>query len=207
MTAKETYTTVDKQATAEITEKKSRFICNIKHTESEDDAVDFIRQIKKKHYDARHNVYAYIICNGSVKTCSDDGEPSKTAGVPIMQMLESEGITDVVCVVTRYFGGTLLGTGGLIRAYTASAKEGLGAAGIKKLQLCNVYVITVPYGKLSTAEYLIAGSGAVIEDKVFAQDVSLSVHILSENASKFADDLTEKLGNDIKIEFCEQAYK
>lgn len=207
MTAKETYTTVDKQATAEITEKKSRFICNIKHTESEDDAVDFIRQIKKKHYDARHNVYAYIIGNGSVKKCSDDGEPSKTAGVPIMQMLESEGITDVVCVVTRYFGGTLLGTGGLIRAYTASAKEGLGAAGIKKLQLCNVYVITVPYGKLSTAEYLIAGSGAVIEDKVFAQDVSLSVHILSENASKFADDLTEKLGNDIKIEFCEQAYK
>ena len=207
MTAKETYTTVDKQATAEITENKSRFICNIKHTESEDDAVDFIRQIKKKHYDARHNVYAYIIGNGSVKKCSDDGEPSKTAGVPIMQMLESEGITDVVCVVTRYFGGTLLGTGGLIRAYTASAKEGLGAAGIKKLQLCNVYVITVPYGKLSTAEYLIAGSGAVIEDKVFAQDVSLSVHILSENASKFADDLTEKLGNDIKIEFCEQAYK
>ena len=207
MTAKETYTTVDKQATAEITEKKSRFICNIKHTESEDDAVDFIRQIKKKHYDARHNVYAYIIGDGSVKKCSDDGEPSKTAGVPIMQMLESEGITDVVCVVTRYFGGTLLGTGGLIRAYTASAKEGLGAAGIKKLQLCNVYVITVPYGKLSTAEYLITGSGAVIEDKVFAQDVSLSVHILSENASKFADDLTEKLGNDIKIEFCEQAYK
>ena len=195
MSPKDTYTTVDRQATAEITEKKSRFI------------VDFIRQIKKKHYDARHNVYAYIIGDGSVKKCSDDGEPSKTAGVPIMQMLESEGVTDVVCVVTRYFGGTLLGTGGLIRAYTASAKEGLGAAGLKKLQLCNVYVITVPYGKLSTAEYLISGSGAVIDDKVFSADVALSVHILSENADKFVSDITEKLGNDISIELYEQAYR
>ena len=207
MPSKETYITVDKQATAEITEKKSRFICNIRHTESEEDAVEFIKQIKKKHYDARHNVYAYIIGDGSVKKCSDDGEPSKTAGVPIMQMLESEGVTDVVCVVTRYFGGTLLGTGGLIRAYTASAKEGLGAAGLKKLQLCNIYIITVPYGKLSTAEYLISGAGAVIDDKVFSQDVALSVHILSENAEKFVSDITEKLGNDINVDFCEQAYK
>ena len=207
MPSKETYITVDKQATAEITEKKSRFICNIRHTESEEDAVEFIKQIKKKHYDARHNVYAYIIGDGSVKKCSDDGEPSKTAGVPIMQMLESEGVTDVVCVVTRYFGGTLLGTGGLIRAYTASAKEGLGDAGLKKLQLCNVYIITVPYGKLSTAEYLISGAGAVIDDKVFSQDVALSVHILSENAEKFVSDITEKLGNDINVDFCEQAYK
>lgn len=207
MPPKDTYTTVDRQATAEITEKKSRFICNIRHTESEEDAVDFIRQIKKKHYDARHNVYAYIIGDGSVKKCSDDGEPSKTAGVPIMQMLESEGVTDVVCVVTRYFGGTLLGTGGLIRAYTASAKEGLGAAGIKKLQLCNVYVVTVPYAKLATAEYLISGCGAVVDDKVFSADVALSVHILSENADKFVSDITEKLGNDISIELCEQAYR
>lgn len=207
MTSKETYTTVDRQATAEITEKKSRFICNIKHTESEDDAVEFIKQIKKKHYDARHNVYAYIIGDGSVKKCSDDGEPSKTAGVPIMQMLENEGITDVVCVVTRYFGGTLLGTGGLIRAYTSSAKEGLSAAGVKKLQLCNVYVITVPYGKLSTAEYIISGSGAVVDDKVFSADVALSVHIISEEADRFVSDITEKLGNDVKIELCEQAYR
>ena len=207
MTSKETYTTVDRQATAEITEKKSRFICNIKHTESEDDAVEFIKQIKKKHYDARHNVYAYIIGDGSVKKCSDDGEPSKTAGVPIMQMLENEGITDVVCVVTRYFGGTLLGTGGLIRAYTSSAKEGLSAAGVKKLQLYNVYVITVPYGKLSTAEYIISGSGAVVDDKVFSADVALSVHIISEEADRFVSDITEKLGNDVKIELCEQAYR
>lgn len=207
MTSKETYTTVDKQATAEITEKKSRFICNIKHIQSEDDALEFIRQIKKKHYDARHNVYAYIIGDGSVKKCSDDGEPSKTAGVPIMQMLESEGITDVVCVVTRYFGGTLLGTGGLIRAYTASAKEGVKASGVKKLKLCNVYVITVPYSKLSTVEYMISESGAVIDDKAFATDVALGVYILSEDADKFMSELTEKLGSDISIRFCEQAYR
>lgn len=207
MTSKETYTTVDKQATAEITEKKSRFICNIKHTKSEDDAAEFIKQIKKKHYDARHNVYAYIIGDGSVKKCSDDGEPSKTAGVPIMQMLESEGITDVVCVVTRYFGGTLLGTGGLIRAYTASAKEGVKAAGIKNLKLCNEYAITIPYAKLSTVEYMITESGAVIDDKVFSSDVTLSVYIVSEDADKFVMSINEKFGSEITIQFCEQAYR
>lgn len=207
MSAWEIYKTVDKQAVAEITEKKSRFICNIRHTESEDDATEFIRQMKKKYYDARHNVYAYIIGDGSVKKCSDDGEPSKTAGIPIMQMLESEGITDVVCVVTRYFGGTLLGTGGLIRAYTASAKEGVSAAGIKTRSMCNVYILTVPYSKLATAEYIISGMGAVTEDKVFAEDVALNVHILSENADDFIKEIKEKLGNDINIEFCEQTYK
>ena len=157
------YISVDKQSTSEIVEKKSRFICNMKHVESEDEAVEFIKQIRKKYYDARHNVYAYIIGDGSVKKCSDDGEPSKTAGIPIMQMLEGEGVTDVVCVVTRYFGGTLLGTGGLVRAYTLSAKTGLEASGVKVMQSANVYIITVPYAQLSTFEYIAKTHSAVIE--------------------------------------------
>lgn len=207
MSTKETYKTVDRQAVAEITEKKSRFICNIRHTESEDDAIEFIKQIRKKYYDANHNVYAYIIGDGSVKKCSDDGEPSRTAGVPIMQMLESEGITDVICVVTRYFGGTLLGTGGLIRAYTSCAKEGVSIAGIKTCSMCNVYILTVPYSKLATAEYIISGMGAVTEDKVFAEDVAINVHILSENAPLFEKEIREKLGSDVKMELFEQTYK
>ena len=111
----ELYISVANTATAEIVEKKSRFISNICHVESENEATEFIDKIKKQHYSARHNVYAYILKNGT-KKYTDDGEPAKTAGLPILEMLEKQGITDVVCVVTRYFGGTLLGTGGLVRA-------------------------------------------------------------------------------------------
>lgn len=207
MTSNENYITIQNFATAEITEKKSRFICNIGHVESEEDAVEFIKEIKKKHYDARHNVYAYIIGDGTYKKCSDDGEPSRTAGVPIMQMLESEGITDVVCVVTRYFGGTLLGTGGLVRAYTLSAKEGLLKAGIKRLKLCDVFNVTVPYPMLSTVEYIIKSHEAIIEDKVFAEDVSMQIYILSEKSQNFKDDILEKTSNETKIVLVEKTYK
>ena len=128
------YIRIEKNETCEITEKKSRFIAYLAYVTTEEDAQNFVSQIKKKHYDARHNVYAYILNSGG-KKYSDDGEPSKTAGYPILEMLENEGVTDVVCVVTRYFGGTLLGTGGLIRAYTKSAKDCLEKAGVKKMIL------------------------------------------------------------------------
>ena len=201
------YISVDKQSTSEIVEKKSRFICNMKHVESEDEAVEFIRQIKKKYYDARHNVYAYIIGDGSVKKCSDDGEPSKTAGIPIMQMLEGEGVTDVVCVVTRYFGGTLLGTGGLVRAYTLSAKTGLETSGVKVMQSANVYIITVPYSHLSTFEYIAKTHEAAIEDKVYAEDVAAKVSIAEPSAEDFEKELTDKLGTAVKITLSEKTYR
>ena len=201
------YISVDKQSTSEIIEKKSRFICNMKHVETEDEAVEFIRQIRKKYYDARHNVYAYIIGDGSVKKCSDDGEPSKTAGIPIMQMLEGEGITDVVCVVTRYFGGTLLGTGGLVRAYTLSAKTGLETSGVKVMQSANVYVVTVPYSQLATFEYIAKSHSANIEDKVFAEDVSARVSIADANAAAFEKDVADKLGTAAYISLLENTYR
>ena len=201
------YISVDKQSESEIVEKKSRFICNMKHIESEEEALEFIKQIKKKYYDARHNVYAYIIGDGSVKKCSDDGEPSKTAGVPIMQMLEGEHVTDVVCVVTRYFGGTLLGTGGLVRAYTLSAKTGLEHSGVKVLQMANVYIVTVPYSNLSTLEYTIRQHGADMGEKIFSSDVTLKVYIKSEDAEKFVSDVSEKMGNSATIQFFEQTYR
>ena len=201
------YTTVEKQSECEIVEKKSRFICNMKHITSEDEALDFIKQIKKKYYDARHNVYAYIVGDGSVKKCSDDGEPSKTAGIPIMQMLESEGVTDVVCVVTRYFGGTLLGTGGLVRAYTLSAKTGLENSVIKTMDLSNVYLITVPYSGLATLEYIAKNHGATIDDKVFSSDVSVKVTIVTSMADNFVKDITEKMGISAQVMFLESAYR
>ncbi len=201
------YITVDKQSTSEIVEKKSRFICNMKHITTEDEALEFIKQIKKKHYDARHNVYAYIVGDGSVKKCSDDGEPSKTAGIPIMQMLESEGVTDVVCVVTRYFGGTLLGTGGLVRAYTLSAKTGLEQSGIKKMQSAAVYTITIPYSALTTLEYICKTYDAAIEDKLYAQDVSLKISVATEKEQQFTKEISEKLGNEINAELTERTFR
>lgn len=201
------YISVDRQSTSEIVEKKSRFICNMKHVETEDEAIEFIKQMRKKYYDARHNVYAYIIGDGSVKKCSDDGEPSKTAGIPIMQMLEGEGVTDVVCVVTRYFGGTLLGTGGLVRAYTLSAKTGLETSGVKVMQSANVYIITVPYSHLSTFEYIAKTHDAVIEDKVYAEDVAAKVSIVETGADAFEKELSDKLGTAIQVTLSEKTYR
>ncbi|MBC8596161.1 YigZ family protein [Qingrenia yutianensis] len=168
------YIRIEKNETCEITEKKSRFIAYLAYVTTEEDAQNFVSQIKKKHYDARHNVYAYILNSGG-KKYSDDGEPSKTAGYPILEMLENEGVTDVVCVVTRYFGGTLLGTGGLIRAYTKSAKDCLEKAGVKKMILCDVLSLTFDYAYLSKIEHMLKTENLVTKDKTFLENVTLTV--------------------------------
>ena len=117
-------------AESEFVEKRSRFIGYIKPVETEAEARAFVEEIKKRHYDARHNCWCYLLREGGVVRYSDDGEPQGTAGQPMLGVFEKEGITDLVCVVTRYFGGILLGTGGLLRAYTKGAKDALDAAGV-----------------------------------------------------------------------------
>lgn len=168
------YIRIEKNETCEITEKKSRFIAYLAYVTTEEDAQSFVAQIRKKHYDARHNVYAYILNSGG-KKYSDDGEPSKTAGYPILEMLENEGVTDVVCVVTRYFGGTLLGTGGLIRAYTKSAKDCLEKAGVKKMILCDTVNLTFDYAYLNKIEHMLKTENLVTKDKTFLENVTLTV--------------------------------
>ncbi len=168
------YIRIERNETCEITEKKSRFIAYLAYVTTEEDAQNFVAQIKKKHYDARHNVYAYILNSGG-KKYSDDGEPSKTAGYPILEMLENEGVTDVVCVVTRYFGGTLLGTGGLIRAYTKSAKDCLEKAGVKKMILCDTVNLTFDYAYLNKIEHMLKTENLVKKDKTFLENVTLTV--------------------------------
>lgn len=168
------YIRIEKNETCEITEKKSRFIAYLAYVTTEEDAQNFVAQIKKKHYDARHNVYAYILNSGG-KKYSDDGEPSKTAGYPILEMLENEGVTDVVCVVTRYFGGTLLGTGGLIRAYTKSAKDCLEKAGVRKMILCDTVNLTFDYAYLNKIEHMLKTENLVTKDKTFLENVTLTV--------------------------------
>lgn len=200
------YTSVAKTAIAEITEKKSRFICNMCHVESESEAADFIEKIKKQHYNAKHNVFAYILNDGT-KKYTDDGEPSKTAGLPILEMLEKQQITDVVCVVTRYFGGILLGTGGLVRAYTEAAKAGLEACGTVTMEKCDIYELVLPYSSLQTAEYVLKNLGAVIEDKSYAENIVMSAYAKSTATDGILKAINDTFGITVSAEVKGQAYR
>ena len=199
------YIRIINNETAEITEKKSRFIAYIAYAATEEDALNFVSQIKKKHYDARHNVYAYILNSGG-KKYSDDGEPSKTAGFPILEMLENEGVTDVVCVVTRYFGGILLGTGGLIRAYTKAAKECLLKAGIKKMALCDKVNLTFDYPFLNKIEHMLKTENLKVCEKTFLENVTLSVISPKEKTPDFKKNIQNEFCGAVNFEKTNEIY-
>ena len=167
------YKTVRASAKDEYIVKKSRFIGHIAPVTTAEQALEFISAVSKKHWDATHNVYAYILRDGGIKRYSDDGEPQGTAGIPVLDVLEKTGVTDCAVVVTRYFGGILLGGGGLVRAYSHSASIAVAAGGIVTRALCARLKVTCDYyfyGKLSS---LVPESGGVIEDTVFEDNVTL----------------------------------
>ena len=171
------YKTLGHYAAEEYIVKKSRFIGYAKPVKNEKEALDFIAEISKKHWDATHNVYAYSLREGGIKRFSDDGEPQGTAGMPVLNVLTQEDITDCVVVVTRYFGGILLGGGGLVRAYSHSAKIGVDAAEIITLVpwfVCNIQCDYTYYGKI---ESLIRDSDGVIGDTEFAENVTIKFRI------------------------------
>ncbi|TCT14307.1 putative YigZ family protein [Natranaerovirga pectinivora] len=150
------YKTIIKQSAGELIEKKSRFIAHVFPIESEEQAVEYIEIIRKKHNNANHNVYAYVIgINNEIQRYSDDGEPSGTAGLPILDVLKGEEIKNTLIIVTRYFGGTLLGTGGLVRAYSHCAKEGLNQGEVVEKVLCQKAFIQVDYTLSGKLEYFI----------------------------------------------------
>lgn len=200
-----TYITVKNPGTAEITEKKSRFIATMKHIESEAEAAEFITAVKKEHYNARHNVYAFLLSNG-FKKYSDDGEPTRTGGFPVLEMLENEGITDCVCVVTRYFGGTLLGTGGLIRAYTNAAKDCLSVCGILKKTMCDRVVISCDYTYLSKVEHILKNGPYVVEDISYAATASVSVICEKAVTDNLFAELFDTFGVAVTAEKKEEIY-
>lgn len=176
----------------EIEEKKSRFIAHIEPVTSEEEALQFIAQMKKQYYDARHNCYAFVIGDNSELTrCSDDGEPSGTAGRPILEVLTGEGITNVVCVVTRYFGGTLLGTGGLVRAYQGATKEGLNNSVIidktEGIQLS----IAIDYTDVGKLQYFFGSNSIRVLSSDYGANVSFKIVIEIEMLEKIKKDLTE----------------
>lgn len=178
-------------AETEFTEKRSRFIGQIKRVESEEEARAFIESIKKKHYDARHNCWCYVLHEGNVLRYGDDGEPQGTAGQPMLNVFQREGVENVVCVVTRYFGGILLGAGGLTRAYAKSAKDALDAAGKARMRLWTRLLLDCPYPMLERLKLLIAAHKGVLQDTQFGAAVTLDFLLPSEGVAAFEAALTE----------------
>lgn len=161
---------------AEYIEKKSRFLGGVYPVTSEQEAKEILERVRKQHYDARHNCWCYILKSGQ-KRYSDDGEPQGTAGQPMLNVFEREGVVDVLCIVTRYFGGILLGAGGLCRAYTKAAKDALDAAGISRMQPWVRQQITVSYALFERAKLLIAAQEGTVEDAQYGADILITYRI------------------------------
>ena len=177
--------------TGEYVEKRSRFIGQLWPVESEAEALDRIAAVKKEHYDARHNCFAYIVREGGTVRYGDDGEPQGTAGQPILAVLNGAGLTNVCCTVTRYFGGVLLGTGGLVRAYTAAAKAALADAGIQQMALWYARRLRCPYPMFERLRRLLETHEAVVESTDYGADVTLDVLVREDMAAAFAEALRE----------------
>lgn len=186
-----TYKTIQKAASDELVEKRSRFIGYAGPVKTQQEAVDFINEIRTKHWDATHNVYAYVIREEGVTRYSDDSEPHGTAGIPVLDCIRKRGLTDCVVVVTRYFGGTLLGAGGLVRAYSAAAKIAIDAAGECEMVLCSVCELSCSYTLYGKLPSLIISCGGAVDRQDFADEVSLSFHIPEENLMAFNENLRE----------------
>ena len=177
-------------AESEFTEKRSRFISHIWRVETEEEARSRIEEMKKKYYDARHNCWCYLLHDGPVRY-SDDGEPQGTAGQPMLNVFQREEVTNVCCVVTRYFGGILLGAGGLTRAYAKGAKDALDAAGICRMSLWTEWEIPCTYPLFERMKLTVESCGGVVRDAEYGADIVLHAAFPSGGAEQFASRLTE----------------
>ena len=181
-----------KGGTAEIEVKKSRFIANLKPVESEEEAAAFIAEIKKKYWDARHNCQAFTIgMNHELTRCSDDGEPAQTAGRPMLDVLLGEDVHNACVVVTRYFGGTLLGTGGLVRAYSGAVKEGLAASEIVEKKRAFEMKIVTDYTGIGKIQYILAQNQIITLDTQYTDKVQVSAMVPQEKLDSIVAEITE----------------
>ena len=191
---------------AEFTEKRSSFLGHVRYVETEDEAKAFVTEMKKKFYDARHNCWCYIIKDGAVRY-SDDGEPQGTAGIPMLEVLKREGVTNVVCVVTRYFGGVLLGTGGLLRAYTKSAKDALNAAGICIVRRWVKAEIACSYAMLERLKTECTAIGGVVADIEYSADVCLKLLLPEDKADAFSQRTADVTAGASELEITGEEFK
>lgn len=194
------YATIIEDSTGEIVEKKSRFIGYVRHVETEEDALSFVNEMKKKHYDARHNCYAYVIGEQQpLLRFSDDGEPGGTAGKPILEVITGKELYNVCVVVTRYFGGTLLGTGGLVRAYTEASKAAVEAAKIVMNRFMVPFLITTNYTDLGKIQYLLGSEKIPILDSEYGENVVLRTEIYIDDVERMEKALIEATAARVKI--------
>lgn len=185
------YKTVEKAAVAEFTEKKSRFIGYVCPVKTVEEAQNFITEVRSKNREATHNVPAYVLRENNIQRCSDDGEPSGTAGVPVLDVILKNEVKDVCVVVTRYFGGVLLGAGGLVRAYSHGSKIALDAGGIITLAPCAVLQVEADYSFYERIRVMLEDNSANIEDCIFSDNVKIIFSIRDTRVDDISQKLTE----------------
>ena len=201
------YYTVSEAAEASFTEKRSEFIGYIAPVKTDEEAVNFINTIKAKHRKAKHNVYAYILRKDNISRYSDDGEPQGTAGVPVLDVLQKRGLTDVCVVVTRYFGGILLGGGGLVRAYSHAASLACDAAHTMDMCLCHRLKICTDYGMYGKLTYILPNFETITVNSDFADSVTLELLVLSEKLSALISEITEITNGSAEITDCGELFE
>ena len=203
----EPYKIIEYGGTAEIEEKKSRFIAHVAAVSTEEEALAFIEAKKKQFWDARHNCYAYILGEqAQTMRFSDDGEPTGTAGRPILEVLMGSGIRNLVVVVTRYFGGTLLGTGGLVRAYTKAAQAGLAASDVQTMCWGYEIAIITDYNGIGKVQYLLGSRSLSTDDIDYGENVSMKVNIPYEEKDSVINEITEATAGKAELTVSEPLY-
>lgn len=203
------YKTIANPILVEFIEKKSRFIGAIFPCQTEQEATAIIDAKKKEHWNAAHNVSAFILRGSTttaIKRCSDDGEPQGTAGRPVLDVLEKEGLTDVVCVVTRYFGGTLLGTGGLVRAYSHTTSLAVQASQVLNMSICHKLTLSFDYSWYGKISFFLPDYHAQTLASDFGEQVSLTLLIRADRVEGFEKTLTETTGGQVKAQKIEEIY-
>ena len=203
----ETYRTIEKNGVVEIEIKKSRFLCFLQRVTTEEEAREFIQEIKKEHWKANHNCSAFIIgTKGMILRSSDDGEPSGTAGVPMLEVLKQNELVDVVAVVTRYFGGIKLGAGGLIRAYSTSVSEALKEIGIVEVKPQQEILVTIDYAAVGKMQHFLESQEYVVKDTQFLSDVTFHIMVDEEDSPAFQEEVTELLNGQVLFELGDYQY-
>lgn len=201
------YVMLVKGAEAELVEKKSRFIATVRPAASEEEAAAFIEEMKKKYYDARHNCSAYVVGDSAqITRSSDDGEPGGTAGRPMLEVLLGSGVRNIAAVVTRYFGGTLLGTGGLVRAYSGVLKEALTKCETARQHFGVRLKIRTDYNAVGKIQHILAGKNISIEGSVYAADVEMTVTAPIEEYDRLCKEIVEATSARAEIEELERLY-
>ena len=200
------YITVKSPAESSYIEKRSEFISHISPAETNEDAINFINHIKENNRKARHNVYAYILRDGNISRYSDDGEPQGTAGIPVLEVLRKNNLTDVCCVVTRYFGGILLGGGGLVRAYSHSTALAIEAAEVLKMYKCSELILSLSYDLYGKITYIFSDYEIKQINSDFSDGVKITARVKSELEKPFCNKLTDITFGKIKINKTAEIY-